>query len=68
MIRKINHEIVYWCDMPLVIEITSFPESKTPPTAVIVYGGSEETTEEECQAYIAGVASWMHSGFCYEES
>lgn len=66
--RKVNHQIVYWSEYALVTEITSFPGTNCPPEVSIVYGGSADTTTEECEAYIAGAKSWMHSGFSYEES
>jgi hypothetical protein len=50
----------------MVVQIISYPDSNTPPTAIIVYGGGEDTTEGECQAYIAGANVWMHEGLFYE--
>ena len=65
-LRKITHDIIYWCEYTLVVQIISYPDSNTPPVAVVVYGGGEDTTEEECQAYIDGADAWMHEGLSYE--
>ncbi len=66
--RKVNHQIVYWSEFALVTEITSYPGTNCPPEVSIVFGGYEDTTTAECEAYIAGCKAWMREELQHEES
>ena len=66
--RKVHHDIIYWCEYALVVEVTTFSNEHIPPETQIVFGGAEDTTTAECEAYIAGAKSWMREELQYEES
>ena len=66
--RKVHHNIMYWCDYILVVKITTYSEKGWLPHTAIVYGGTEDVTEAECLAYIAGANAWMEEELRHEES
>tara|TARA_R100001460_G_scaffold57453_2_gene97153 strand:+ start:1081 stop:1275 length:195 start_codon:yes stop_codon:yes gene_type:complete len=51
--KNVHHNIVYWCEYILVVEVTTYSNIDKPDTH-IVFGGDADTTEKECEAYIAG--------------
>ena len=65
--RKVHHNIVYWCEYVLVVEVTTYSKIAKPDTH-IVFGGDADTTEAECLAYIAGCNAWMREELQHEES
>ena len=65
--RKVHHNVVYWCEFICVVEITTYSKIAKPDTH-IVFGGTPDTTEAECLAYIAGCNAWMREELRHEES
>lgn len=64
--RKVHHDICYWSEYILVVQVTTYSHENSKPETCIVYGGSEDTTEEECLAYIAGCNAWMREELQHE--
>lgn len=67
-LEKIHHNIVYWCECVLVVEVTTYSDENIPPDTQIVFGGTEDTTEAECLAYIASCKAGMPEELQHEES
>jgi len=65
--KKVHHNIVYWSEYILVVEVTTYSKIAKPDTH-IVFGGDADTTEAECLAYIAGYNAGIGREPQYEES